>query len=112
MEAKKGRQIEAEATAARYAAELIVGAGTDSEQAIRWLIALMVLRSAYPQPSTGAKRFHWWTPMFSQLAWSLFTRTAISFVACCLNSFAAFSMASPSLAASTSPIHTCSAASL
>jgi hypothetical protein len=40
--AAKGRQIEAEAAPIRYVAELI-GADTDSERAIRWLIALMVL---------------------------------------------------------------------
>src|SRR5882672_7040356 len=40
--AAKGRQIETEAAPIRYVAELI-GADTDSEQAIRWLIALMVL---------------------------------------------------------------------
>jgi hypothetical protein len=34
--------IEAEAASIRYVTEL-VGAGTDSERAIRWLIALMVL---------------------------------------------------------------------
>jgi hypothetical protein len=38
----KGRQIETEAAPIRYVAELI-GSDTDSEQAIRWLIALMVL---------------------------------------------------------------------
>jgi hypothetical protein len=38
----KGRQIETEAAPVRYVAELI-GADTDSERAIRWLIALMVL---------------------------------------------------------------------
>jgi hypothetical protein len=38
----KGRQIETEAAPIRYVAEL-VGASTDSERAIRWLIALMVL---------------------------------------------------------------------
>jgi hypothetical protein len=38
----KGRQIETEAAPIRYVAELI-GADTDSERAIRWLIALMVL---------------------------------------------------------------------
>jgi hypothetical protein len=38
----KGRQIETEAAPIRYVAELI-GANTDSEQALRWLIALMVL---------------------------------------------------------------------
>ena len=38
----KGRHIETEAAPIRYVAELI-GSGTDSEQAIRWLIALMVL---------------------------------------------------------------------
>jgi hypothetical protein len=38
----KGRQIEAEATPIRYVAEL-VGADTDSERAIRWLILMMVL---------------------------------------------------------------------
>ena len=38
----KGRQIETEAAPIRYVAEL-VGADTDSERAIRWLIALMVL---------------------------------------------------------------------
>jgi hypothetical protein len=46
--AAKGRQIETEAAPIRYVAEL-VGAvlradlSTDSERAIRWLIALMVL---------------------------------------------------------------------
>jgi len=38
----KGRQIETEAASIRYVAELI-GADADSERAIRWLIALMVL---------------------------------------------------------------------
>jgi hypothetical protein len=38
----KGRQIETEAAPIRYVAELI-GADTDAERAIRWLIALMVL---------------------------------------------------------------------
>jgi hypothetical protein len=38
----KGRQLETEAAPIRYVAEL-VGANTDSERAIRWLIALMVL---------------------------------------------------------------------
>jgi hypothetical protein len=38
----KGQQLETEAAPIRYVAEL-VGAGTDSERAIRWLIALMVL---------------------------------------------------------------------
>ena len=38
----KGRQIETEAAPIRHVAELI-GSDTDSEQAIRWLIALMVL---------------------------------------------------------------------
>jgi len=40
--AAKGRQIETESAPIRYVAEL-VGADTDSERAIRWLIALMVL---------------------------------------------------------------------
>jgi hypothetical protein len=40
--AAKGRQIETEAAPIRYVAEL-VGADTDGERAIRWLIALMVL---------------------------------------------------------------------
>src|SRR5262249_60172944 len=40
--AAKGRQIETEAAPIRYVAEL-VGADTDSERAIRWLIMLMVL---------------------------------------------------------------------
>jgi hypothetical protein len=39
--AAKGRQIETEAAPIRYVAELI-GADTDSQRAIRWLIALMV----------------------------------------------------------------------
>lgn len=39
----KDRQIETEAAPIRYVAEL-VGADTDSERAIRWLILLMVLR--------------------------------------------------------------------
>ena len=38
----KERQMETEAAPIRYVAELI-GADTDSERAIRWLIALMVL---------------------------------------------------------------------
>jgi hypothetical protein len=38
----KGRQMETDAAPIRYVAEL-VGADTDSERAIRWLIALMVL---------------------------------------------------------------------
>jgi hypothetical protein len=38
----KGRQIEAEAAPIRYVAELL-GTDTDSERAIRWLIALIVL---------------------------------------------------------------------
>jgi hypothetical protein len=38
----KGRQIETEAAPIRYVAEL-KGANADSERAIRWLIALMVL---------------------------------------------------------------------
>jgi hypothetical protein len=38
----KGRQIETEAAPIRYVAEL-VGADTDSERAIRWLILMMVL---------------------------------------------------------------------
>ena len=38
----KGRQIEAEFAPIRYVAELL-GVDTDSERAIRWLIALMVL---------------------------------------------------------------------
>ena len=38
----KGRQIETEAAPIRYVAELI-GADTNSERAIRWLIALMIL---------------------------------------------------------------------
>jgi hypothetical protein len=40
--AARGRQAETEATPIRYVAEL-VGANTDSERAIRWLIGLMVL---------------------------------------------------------------------
>jgi hypothetical protein len=40
--AAKGRQIETESAPIRYVAELI-GTDTDSERAIRWLIALMVL---------------------------------------------------------------------
>jgi hypothetical protein len=38
----KGRQIETEAAPIRYVAKLI-GADADSERAIRWLIALMVM---------------------------------------------------------------------
>jgi hypothetical protein len=38
----KGKKIETEAAPIRYVAELM-GAETDSERAIRWLIALMVL---------------------------------------------------------------------
>ena len=41
--AAEGRRIETEAAPIRYVAEF-VGADTDSERAIRWLIALMVLR--------------------------------------------------------------------
>jgi hypothetical protein len=61
--AARGRQIETEATPIRYVAEL-VGADTDSERAIRWLIALMVLccdplaialtAAAPARPSTAA----------------------------------------------------------
>jgi hypothetical protein len=40
--AAKGRQVETEAAPIRYVAKLL-GADTDSERAIRWLIALMVL---------------------------------------------------------------------
>jgi hypothetical protein len=40
--AAKGRRVETEAAPIRYVAEL-VGAGTDSERAIQWLIALIVL---------------------------------------------------------------------
>lgn len=40
--AAQGRRIEIEAAPMKYVAEL-VGADTDSERAIRWLIALMVL---------------------------------------------------------------------
>jgi len=40
--AANGRRIETEAAPIRYVAELL-GADTDSERAIRWLIALMVL---------------------------------------------------------------------
>jgi hypothetical protein len=40
--AANGRQIETESAPIRYVAELL-GADTDSERAIRWLIALMVL---------------------------------------------------------------------
>ena len=40
--AAQGRRIETEATLIRYVAEL-VGARTDSERAIQWLIPLMVL---------------------------------------------------------------------
>jgi hypothetical protein len=40
--AARGRQIEADAAPIRYVAEL-VGADSDSERAIRWLIALMVV---------------------------------------------------------------------
>ena len=40
--AARGHQIEIEAAPIRYVAEL-VGADTDGERAIRWLIALMVL---------------------------------------------------------------------
>jgi len=40
--AAKDRQIETEAAPIRYVAEL-VGADTDSEKAIRWLILMMVL---------------------------------------------------------------------
>jgi hypothetical protein len=39
--AAKGRQIETEAAPIRYVAELL-GADTDSEKAIRWLILVMV----------------------------------------------------------------------
>ncbi len=40
--AAKGRQIETEAAPMRYVAEF-VGADADTERAIRWLIALMVM---------------------------------------------------------------------
>jgi hypothetical protein len=42
--AAQSRRIETEAAPIRYVAELI-GADTDNERAIRWLIALMVLCS-------------------------------------------------------------------
>ena len=38
----KGKQLETKAAPIRYVAELL-GTDTDSERAIRWLIALMVL---------------------------------------------------------------------
>ncbi len=38
----KGRQIETESAPIRYVAELL-GTDTDSERAIRWLIALIVM---------------------------------------------------------------------
>jgi hypothetical protein len=41
--AAKGRQADIEAAPIRYVAELLLGADTDSERAIRWLIARMVL---------------------------------------------------------------------
>jgi len=41
--AAKGRQIETEAAPIRYVAELVGVDKSDSERAIRWLIALMVL---------------------------------------------------------------------
>jgi len=41
--AARGRQIDTEVAPIRYVAEL-VGADTDSERAIRWLIAVMVVR--------------------------------------------------------------------
>jgi hypothetical protein len=40
--AARGKQIETEAAPIRYVAELL-GFDTDSEKAIRWLIALMVM---------------------------------------------------------------------
>jgi hypothetical protein len=40
--ATKGHQMETESASIRYVAELI-GADTDSERAIRWLILMMVL---------------------------------------------------------------------
>jgi hypothetical protein len=40
--AARGKQIETEGAPIRYVAELL-GIDTDSEKAIRWLIALMVL---------------------------------------------------------------------
>jgi hypothetical protein len=40
--AAQGHRIETEATPIRYVAEML-GSGADSEQAIRWLILLMVL---------------------------------------------------------------------
>jgi hypothetical protein len=59
----QSRRIETEAAPIRYVAEL-VGAGMDSERAIRWLIALMVLccaplaialtAAASVRPSTAA----------------------------------------------------------
>ena len=39
----KGREIETEAAPIRYVAELLLGADTDGERAIRWLILVMVL---------------------------------------------------------------------
>src|SRR5258708_34120587 len=43
--AASGRQVEVESAPIRYVAEML-GSDADSEKAIRWLIALMVLRLA------------------------------------------------------------------
>ena len=59
--AAKGRQMETEAAPIRYVAEL-VGADTDSERAIRWLIALMVMYCdplAMPRPRRDGTRPSW-----------------------------------------------------
>jgi len=53
--AAKGRQAEVEAAPIRYVVEL-VWADTDSERAIRWLIALMVLCRDIDHPQILAQQ--------------------------------------------------------
>ena len=53
----KGRRIETEAAPIRYVAELI-GVDIDSEQAIRWVIALMVLCATHLLSHWGLRLRH------------------------------------------------------
>ena len=53
----KGRWIETDAASIRYVAELI-GVDIDSEQAIRWVIALMVLCATHLLSHWGLRLRH------------------------------------------------------
>jgi hypothetical protein len=55
----QGRKIETEAAPIRYVAELL-GVDIDSERAIRWLIALMVLFVRPPGRSSGGEGDRQW----------------------------------------------------